>query len=266
MTNGALPACRDQCLPRGPPRLTDAILRHLRPSPAESPGNRSAPPSVSTELGPASATIAAPARQPNRTAAGRSDPAAGELRMQKPDAYVRPHRHPHTERRRRQAWPLCRAVFRRQRRRHPTAPCCGEGAAVDDPAGQWRAVLSLDGGGAIFEEFKPPAPARVPPSRGLRPVVRRRADSPASSSAAPLVCHRGGGRKRFRLSDDEPNPQAPLSASACCLDWRISRLAGSSAVAGMVISPVVAIHAAGGRTPCRRYTLSADAAAGRYPR
>lgn len=69
-----------------------------------------------------------------------------------PDTYVRPHRHPHT-------WELLYPLRGRfvvlyfdDSGTVTDRTVLGEGAAVvENPAGQWHAVLSLDSGGVIFE-------------------------------------------------------------------------------------------------------------------
>lgn len=69
-----------------------------------------------------------------------------------PDTYVRPHRHPHT-------WELLYSLRGRfvvlyfdDSGAVTDRAVLGEGAAVvENPAGQWHAVLSLDSGGVIFE-------------------------------------------------------------------------------------------------------------------
>lgn len=69
-----------------------------------------------------------------------------------PDTYVRPHRHPHS-------WEVLYPLRGRFVVLHfddtgkVTARCVlGEGCAVvEQDAGQWHAVLSLDEGGVIFE-------------------------------------------------------------------------------------------------------------------
>lgn len=69
-----------------------------------------------------------------------------------PDTYVRPHRHPHT-------WELLYPLRGRFVVLHfdeagvvvARAVLGSESAVVENPAGVWHAVLSLDVGGVIFE-------------------------------------------------------------------------------------------------------------------
>jgi cupin fold WbuC family metalloprotein len=98
------------------------------------------------------------ARQSPRRRANRNlhedlrDPVQRLAIAMEPDTYVRPHRHPHT-------WEMLSALRGRFVVLHFAAAgtvvgraVLGEGCKViENPAGLWHAVLSLDSGGIIFE-------------------------------------------------------------------------------------------------------------------
>ncbi|MGH8462167.1 MAG: WbuC family cupin fold metalloprotein [Stenotrophobium sp.] len=81
-----------------------------------------------------------------------SDPVQRLAIAMEPDTYVRPHRHPHT-------WELLFPLRGRFVVLHfddagtvTDRQVLGEDSAIlENPAGQWHAVLSLDAGGVIFE-------------------------------------------------------------------------------------------------------------------
>ncbi|MGH8539524.1 MAG: WbuC family cupin fold metalloprotein [Stenotrophobium sp.] len=81
-----------------------------------------------------------------------ADPVQRLAIAMEPDTYVRPHRHPHT-------WELLFPLRGRFVVLHFDAQgvvtdrsVLGGGSAIlENPAGQWHAVLSLDPGGVIFE-------------------------------------------------------------------------------------------------------------------
>ncbi len=109
-----------------------------------------------------------------------SDPIQRLAIAMEPDTYVRPHRHPHT-------WELLYPLRGRFVVLHfdevgavvARTVLGGDSAVVENPAGVWHAVLSLDPGGVIFEvkhgPYMPIAPedyAPWSPADGTAEAVR----------------------------------------------------------------------------------------------